>query len=54
MIKRKSYKKHLKKEIQFCKFKKELHEILEHNVIVLDKKWQYKFLRKKIKKLLTF
>lgn len=47
MIKRKSYKKHLKKEIQFCKFKKELHEILKYNVIALDKNGNINFLEKK-------
>ena len=47
MEKRKSYKKHLKKEIQFCKFKKELHEILEYSVIALDKNGNINFLEKK-------
>lgn len=47
MVKRKSYKKHLKKEIQFYKFKKELHEILEYNVIALDKNGNINFLEKK-------
>lgn len=47
MIKRKSYKEHLKKEMEFYKFKKELHEILEYNIIALDKNGNIHFLEKK-------
>ena len=38
MIKRKSYKKHLKNEIEFNKFRKKLHKVLEHNIIAIDNK----------------
>lgn len=44
MIKRKSYKKHLKKEIEFDKFRKKLQKVLEHNIIAIDKKNNIHFL----------
>ena len=44
MIKRKSYKKHLKNEIEFNKFRKKIHKILEHNIIKINKKNNIHFL----------
>ena len=44
MIKRKSYKRHLKNEIEFNKFRKKLHKVLEHNIIAIDKKNNIHFL----------